>query len=141
MSLDRQSQIEYLLEHFQHPHHRGAMPDADAHVEGGHPGCSDVITIYLKFNGNQLDQISFMGEGCTVSQASASILTDLVQGMSIRELEELDHTILVDELGEEVIRTRPRCSTLSLDVLKAALREYRNKLRNMPSEQHRIICE
>jgi nitrogen fixation NifU-like protein len=141
MSLDRQSQIEYLLEHFQHPHHRGAMSDADVHVEGGHPGCSDLITIYLKFAGDQLDQISFTGEGCTVSQASASILTDLVQGMSLGELEKLDHTMLIDELGEEVIRTRPRCATLSLDVLKAALREYQNKLRRAPPEQHRIISE
>lgn len=141
MSLDRQSQIEYLLEHFQHPHHRGEMADADVHVEGGHPGCSDVITIYLKFAGNRLDQISFTGEGCTVSQASASILTDLVQGMSIGALDALDYTILTEELGEEVIRTRPRCSMLSLDVLKATVRAHQNKLRQAPPEQPRVICE
>ena len=140
-ALDRQSQIEYILEHFQHPRNRGEMPDADAHVEGGHPGCSDVITMYVKFADDKLNKVSFVGEGCTISQASASILTDLVQGMSLAELEKLDYSILADELGEEVIRTRPRCSTLSIDVLKAAVREHLTQQRLIELALPRANCE
>src|SRR5438270_2301194 len=121
---DRQAQIEYLLEHYQHPHHRGEMPDADVHVQGGHEGCADIVTMYLKFDGDRVDKISFTGAGCTISQASASIMTELAQGKTIGEIEHMGHDALEEEIGHEVITTRPRCATLSLDVLKAAARKY-----------------
>lgn len=103
------------------------MPDADVHVEGGNPGCGDLIRIFLKIQSNRLEKISFVGEGCTISQASASMLTELVQGKTLEQLDALDHQIIVDVLGEESVNTRPRCATLSLDVLKAALKAYHKK--------------
>ena len=103
------------------------MEDADVDVEGGNPGCGDLITIYIKVQGDRLEKISFEGEGCTISMASASILTELVEGKSLEELQTLGHQILVDALGEESIKTRPRCATLGLDVLVAALKEYRKQ--------------
>ncbi len=127
--LSRQEQIEYILDHYENPRNRAVMPDADVHVEGGHPGCSDLITIYLKFNGDQIEKISFVGEGCTISQAGASIITELAEGKRVVEIENFDQHTLVDEMGEEAVRTRPKCATLGLDVLKAALRAHRNQQR------------
>jgi len=127
IALDRENQIEFILDHFENPRHYGEMSDADAEVEGGNPGCGDLITIYIKIQDDGLEKISFVGEGCTISMASASILTELVQGMTVEELNALDHQAIVDVLGEESVNTRPRCATLSLDVLKAALKEYRKK--------------
>jgi nitrogen fixation NifU-like protein len=126
---DRQAQIEYLLDHYQHPRNHGEMPDADVHVQGGHEGCADIITMYLKFDGAKVEKVSFTGAGCTVSQASASIMTELAQGKTIAQIDEMDHEALEEEIGHEVITTRPRCATLAMDVLKAATKKYRNEQR------------
>jgi len=126
-SVDRQSQIEFILDHYEQPRNYGEMPDADAHVEGGNPGCGDLITVYIKVQGDRIEKISFVGEGCTISLASTSMLTELVEGKTLEELQSLDHRTLIEVLGEESLNTRPRCATLGLDVLKAVLREYRRQ--------------
>jgi nitrogen fixation NifU-like protein len=125
--MDRQAQIEYVLDHYQHPRNRGEMADADVHVQGGHEGCADIVTMYLKFDGERIADVSFTGEGCTISQASASVMTEMVQGLSASDIEQMDYHVIGEELGEEVVRTRPRCATLSLDTLKAAVKEFRNR--------------
>jgi len=127
INVDRQSQIEFILDHYEEPRNYGEMTDADAYVEGGNPGCGDLVTVYIKIRGDRLEKMSFIGEGCTISQASTSILTELVEGKTLEELQLLDHQVLVDVLGEESLNTRPRCATLGLDVLKATLREYRRQ--------------
>ncbi len=124
---DRAAQLEFILDHYQNPRNHGEMADADVHVEGGQPGCSDLITMYLKFDGNRIVDVSFVGEGCTISQASASALTEQVKGMTIPEVEGLDHEFISDLVGEEVVQTRPRCATLGLDVVRAAIQAYRKK--------------
>jgi nitrogen fixation protein NifU and related proteins len=122
---DRSAQLEFIMDHYQNPRNHGEMPDADVHLEGGLPGCSDLITMYLKFDGDRIQDISFVGVGCTISQASASALTEQVKGMSIAEVNQLNHESISDMLGEEVVQTRPRCATLSLDTLRAAIAEHR----------------
>ena len=124
---DRAAQLEYILDHYQNPRNSGAMPDADVHLEGGHSGCSDVVTMYLKMDGDRIGKISFEGSGCTISQAAASIVTEHVQGKTVSEIEAMDYQVLSDEIGDELVKTRPRCATLGLDTLKATLQEYRKK--------------
>ena len=79
-SPDRQEQIEILLDHFRNPTHHGQLEDATVIMPGGNPGCGDVITIYLKPNadGSVVDDVTWEGEGCTISQAAASILMEMV---------------------------------------------------------------
>jgi nitrogen fixation protein NifU and related proteins len=126
MSLeDRNAQIEYIVEHYENPHNYGELTGAVVTRKGGQPGCGDVVTIYLKMDGDRIADISYTGEGCTISQAATSILTDEVKGKSIDEVERLDYHAISDWVGEEVVQTRPRCATLGLDTLKAALQEYR----------------
>lgn len=125
--MDRQEAIEYLLDHYQHPRNQGSMNDADVTMPGGNPGCGDVVTIYLKINpaGDRVERVTFEGQGCTISQSAASILTEMVPGKSLDEIEEMDFNDMIDELGREVVSTRPRCATLALGTLKAALIKYR----------------
>lgn len=127
--MDRQEAIEYLLDHYENPRNREAMPDADITMPGGNPGCGDVVTVYLKVSpdGNSVDKVSFEGEGCTISQAAASILTEMVQGKSLNDVDEMDFNDMIDELGREVVKTRPRCATLALGTLKAAVVQYRKQ--------------
>jgi len=125
--LDRQAAIEIILEHYQSPHHRGPIADADVMMPGGNPGCGDVVTIFLKVdkNADKVEKVTFVGEGCTISQAAASILTDMVEDTPLGEIEEMDYHVMMDTLGQEVAQTRPRCSTLALGTLKAAIKKYR----------------
>src|SRR5205823_12217678 len=117
----------YVLDHYQNPRNRREMPDADVEMSGGHPGCADTLTMYLKFDGERVADVSFVGEGCTISQASASAMTELVKGMTAAQIEQMDYHIVEDELGEEVVKTRPRCATLSIDVLKSAVKERHHR--------------
>jgi len=128
--LDREAQIEYLLDRYERPHHKRALPDADVSIEGGNPGCGDIVHLHLQFDGDRLVDVSFEGEGCTISQASADILLDEVQGMTIEQLEGFTHEQLMEILGKEIVQNRTRCAMLSLDTLKQALRRrYEERVR------------
>jgi nitrogen fixation NifU-like protein len=120
--VDRATLIARLLNHYEHPCHRGPLVDADVTLTGGHPDCGDVVTIYLKVEPpDHIAAISFEGHGCTISQAAASILTELAVGATFAAVEALTLDEMIDLLGREVVGTRPRCATLALQILKAAI--------------------
>lgn len=125
--MQRQEAIDYLLDHYQNPRNRGPLDQADVAMPGGNPGCGDVVTIYLKVNesGDSVERVTFEGEGCTISQAAASIVTEMVAGRPFTEIDEMDFNDMIDKLGREVVSTRPRCATLALGTLKAAITKYR----------------
>ena len=124
--MDRQEYIEFILDHFQHPRNRGRMPDADAQLGGGNPGCGDLITVYLKIGDDgRIEQATFEGQGCTISQAAASLVTEMVTGQPLDDVLALDYDAIIDELGREVVMSRPRCATLALGTVKAAAASYK----------------
>ncbi len=123
---DRQAFIDNILDHYEHPRHRGQLPDATVTIKGGNPGCGDVITAYLKLDPADHDRIidvSFEGEGCTISQAAASILSEQIIGKPLAEVTAMDHEAFVEDLGREVVINRLRCATLALNTVKAAERK------------------
>lgn len=125
--MDRQEQIEYILEHFQQPRHQGTLDPADVTMPGGNPGCGDVVTIYLNVDrtSDTIKDIAFEGEGCTISQAAASILLEDIAGKPLSTVDSLDYNDMIERLGREVVSTRPRCATLALGTVKAAIKKYR----------------
>ena len=125
--MDRQEAIENLLDHYERPRNQGAMDDADVTLPGGNPGCGDVVTIYLKLDpeGERVERVTFEGQGCTISQAAASMLTEMVEGQPVALVDQMDFNDMIDHLGREVVSTRPRCATLALGTLKAAVTKYR----------------
>ena len=128
LTLDRQEAIEFLLDHYQNPRNHGPLDPVDVTMPGGNPGCGDIVTIYLKVNdgGDLIEHVTFEGTGCTISQAAASILTEMVEGRPLIEVDDMDFNDMIDQLGREVVSTRPRCATLALGTLKAAITQYRN---------------
>ena len=112
--------MEFILDHYENPRHKGPLPDAEAVVEGGNPGCGDIVKVHLKVNDGHL-VATFEGEGCTISQASASYLMDEVNGKTLEEVQAIDHETLMENLGKEIVQQRTRCATLSLDTLRAAI--------------------
>jgi len=134
--MDRQSQIEILLDHFNNPRNKKKLESPDVDLPGGNPGCGDVVRIYLKVDDGQdpqrVGEVAFEGSGCTISQAAASILMEMMNGERppLDEILAMDFEDMVDVLGRETVSSRPRCATLALGTLKAAVKRYqRNKLR------------
>lgn len=127
--MDRQEYIDHILDHFQNPRHRHRMEDADVQLGGGNPGCGDLITMYLKIEDDRVSEASFEGEGCTISQAGGSIVSELVWGMTLDEVKELDIETMNDEMGDDVVKSRVRCATLALGTVQAAIDQYRNDRR------------
>jgi len=124
--MDRQSQIDYLVDLYQNPTHRGPMADADASMDGGNPGCGDILTYHIKVGADgQLEAISFEGEGCTISQAAAELVATESEHHSLDEIEAMSHDEIVDLLGRDIVMSRPRCATLALGTLKSAVKQYR----------------
>lgn len=125
--MDRTEVLEYILDHYQNPRNYGEMTEADVSFQGGNPGCGDIVKLFLKFDGDRLEKITYTGEGCTISQAATSMLTELVGGYTIEEIENLDYSLVVELLSEELVKTRPKCSTLGLDTLKIATKKYQQE--------------
>jgi nitrogen fixation NifU-like protein len=129
--VDRQTAIARLLDHYEHPRNNGPLDAAAAVVEGGHADCGDRVTIYLAVDSGDetITNVTFEGQGCTISQASASILTEIAAGRPLSEIDQLDDTAMIDMLGREIVRTRTRCATLALNTLKTAIHKYRRDQR------------
>ncbi len=138
--MDRETRLAWLVDHYRRPRHRGALPDADARVPGGNPGCGDIITLHLKAeqgagSGEQgrIAAVSFEGVGCTLSQAAASILAERINKdrPSFEEILEYPPEQMIDLLGRDIAEARPGCALLALGTLKAAVKtvEMNRKLR------------
>ena len=128
MSMSREEAIEFLMEHYQHPYHKGHLEDADISLSGGSPGCSDVVTMQARFDEDgKLKEVYFEGEGCTVSMAAASYVSEITEGKTPDEIEAMSFEDLIDALGREVVMTRPTCATTALGTLKKGVHEYHRK--------------
>jgi nitrogen fixation NifU-like protein len=124
--MDRQERIDLILDHHDKPRHRGALSEASAVYTGGNPGCGDVITVYLAVDGpGQPVKLSFEGEGCTISQASASMVMELLHGRPLHEVEAATPDALLAKLGPDIAKARERCATLAFNTVKHACLEYR----------------
>ncbi|GLV56374.1 iron-sulfur cluster scaffold-like protein [Dictyobacter sp. S3.2.2.5] len=123
--MNRQEAIDFLLDHYENPRNQGEIEHPDVNLNGGNPGCADVITMQASFGEDgKLKEIAWDGTGCTISRAAASYVTEMVQGMSAEEIENITFEDLMDQLGREVVMTRPTCATLALGTLKKGVHEF-----------------
>jgi nitrogen fixation NifU-like protein len=126
---------EIVLDHFQRPRNRYALEDATIEEHIDNPLCGDHVTIYANVHDDALEEISFTGRGCSISQASASMLTEQLKGASRHEAEQRIEAFLKmmrtqenEDLGElaalkGVVQTpnRTRCATLAWEAMQRAL--------------------
>jgi nitrogen fixation NifU-like protein len=123
--MDRQEAIEFLLDHYENPRNNGPLEHANVSLTGGNPGCADIITMHARVGEDgKLEAVNWEGEGCTISRAAASYVTEITQGMTAEEVEAMTFEDLIDQLGRELVMTRPTCATLALGTLKQGIHEY-----------------
>ena len=122
----RQDFIEFILDHYENPRNHGPLSPASIAMKGGNPGCGDIITLYLRIHSDTqvIEEITFTGEGCTISQAAASLTTTYIKGQSLAFVRTWGASDLLEDLGPSVMRSRRRCATLALHTLRAALTQY-----------------
>jgi nitrogen fixation NifU-like protein len=114
---------EDILDHYEHPHHHGALADADISIGDNNPSCGDRISIDVKLSPDRarIADIAFSDDGCVISQAATSMLMDAVLGKSVDEVQQLDRRAVLDLLGLRLTPTRVKCAVLGLKVLQAGL--------------------
>ncbi len=84
---------DVILDHYKHPHGRG-LRDGDAEVHHVNPTCGDEITLRVRYDGETIADVSYESQGCSISQASASVLNDLLVGVDLAEARRIQTTFL-----------------------------------------------
>lgn len=111
---------EIIIDRYQNPHFRGELDPHDITFEDSNPLCGDELRIDVRINGEEkIVEARFSGRGCAISQASADLLLEHVQGKSLEEVKALSKEDVLNLLGIELGPVRLKCALLSLKVLKA----------------------
>ena len=129
---------EVILDHNKHPRNFGEIEGADRHADGYNPLCGDRLAVYLNLDGDRIVDVAFLGSGCAISKASASLMTDAVKGKTVAEARDLFgrfHAMITDDADTEApgevgklavfagVRdypTRVKCASLAWHTLRAA---------------------
>jgi len=118
MSMDYR---EYILDHYRNPRNYGKLEHPDAHAEDFNPLCGDQLTIDLQIAGDQVMAVRFQGRGCAISQAAASMLSEMIEGKTVQEVVALSKDDILEALGISISPARTKCAFLSLRVLHRGL--------------------
>lgn len=116
---------EIILDHYRNPRNKGKLPDADVSIHDSNPLCGDEIDIHLKVDGDKIKDVKFEGRGCAISQASASMLTEMVMGKPLTSIKDLSKEDILETIGLTSLGpARIKCALLSLKVLKLGMVKY-----------------
>ncbi len=108
-----------IIDHYQNPRNYGTLEHPDISYEDSNPVCGDEIRMDLQIRDGRVTDARFNGHGCSISQASASMLTEEIIGKTLEEVKQIDKQYLLDMLGIPLGPVRLKCALLSLKVLKA----------------------
>ena len=116
---------EIILDHYRNPRNKGKIDNADVVIHDSNPLCGDQIDIYLKVVEGQIKDIKFDGKGCAISQASASMLTEMVMDKPLTTAKDISKDEVLENIGlTNLGPARIKCALLSLKVLKMGMIKY-----------------
>jgi nitrogen fixation protein NifU and related proteins len=118
MSMDYR---EYILDHYRNPRNYGKLEQPDAHAEDSNPLCGDQLAIDLQIEGDRVAAVRFQGRGCAISQASASMLSEMIEGQPVEDVVKLGKDDILEALGIPISPARTKCAFLCLRVLHRSL--------------------
>ncbi len=129
---------ELILEHYKKPRNKGSLPPPVITAEGLNPSCGDELELFLRVEDDKITAVKFTGEGCAISQSSASMMTEAIQGKTLAEVRELTQAFKdmihgsepVESLGDlkmlqgiSKLHARVKCATLAWVTLEQALEQ------------------
>lgn len=116
---------EIILDHYRNPRNKGKIDNADVKIHDSNPLCGDKIDIYLKIKDGNIYDIKFDGKGCAISQASASMLTEMVMKKPLTNAKDITKEDILENIGlMNLGPARIKCALLSLKVLKMGMIKY-----------------
>ena len=109
---------QQILDHYKNPRNKGEMPDPDFSHTGENPSCGDTITVNVSLEDDDetIEYVSFTGDGCAISQASASMLSERLPGTTLSELEAMGTDDITEMLGVDISPMRIKCAVLARQV-------------------------
>ena len=130
MALGSDMYRQQILDHYRNPRNYGELEDPTFSHVGENTSCGDEITVDVELDdaGEVVEDVAFRGEGCAISQAAASLLTDEVRGMTLEELYALDRDDVLELLGVEVTPMRIKCAVLAEKVLQDGAKLYEGEV-------------
>lgn len=116
---------ENILDHYRHPHNTGRIANATFANRELNPLCGDTIELFVKLDDTQrVEDVKFIGKGCAISQASVSLLSDVIKGKTLEELKDLKREDVLNLLGIPIGVVRMKCALLSLKTLQKGIEAY-----------------
>ncbi|MDE2481898.1 MAG: SUF system NifU family Fe-S cluster assembly protein [bacterium] len=111
---------DFILDHYRNPRNCGHLDAPSASAEDVNPLCGDRIRMELDVRDGLIADVRFSGQGCAISQASASMLTESIKGMRLEDAAKLSKDVVLENVGIGISPTRMKCAMLGLRVLKSA---------------------
>jgi nitrogen fixation NifU-like protein len=112
---------DHILDHYKHPRCHGTIEQPDARVEDANPLCGDKLRMDFRFEDGRVAEVRFMGSGCSISLASASLLCEAIEGKPLDEVKAITRQDVLDLLGiDDLGPVRSKCAMLALKTVKAA---------------------
>jgi len=112
---------EYILDHYRNPRNYGTLEEPTVHAEDSNPLCEDQLAMDLLVESDHVAEVRFKGRGCAISQASASMLSEMIEGKPVEEVVQLGKDDVLEALGIPISPARTKCAFLSLRVLHLGL--------------------
>ena len=116
---------EIILDYYRYPRNKGTLVHPQIHARDSNPLCGDVVEMQLELDEKKsVKDVKFDGQGCAISQASASMLTELVKGKSLDDVRKISKEDILSLIGGQLTAVRLKCALLSLKVLKTGIYDY-----------------
>lgn len=112
---------ENILDHYKHPRNHGTLEHPDITYKDANPLCGDELQMDFKVADGRIDQVRFSGHGCSISQASASMLCENIEGKTLDEVKKISRDDVLEMLGIELGPVRLKCALLALKTMKAGI--------------------
>lgn len=112
---------ENILDHYREPRHFGKLENPNISFRDKNPVCGDDIQLDLRVENGKVVEVAFSGKGCSISMASASMLTEMLLDRDVEDLKKFDKQELLDEIGIDLGPVRIKCALLPLKVLKGGI--------------------
>lgn len=126
---------EIIMDHYKNPRNFGKLEGADFSAEDNNPLCGDHVEMAVKVSDGKVADVKFIGRGCAISMAAASIITELIQGLSMEDLRKFDKEHLLEAMGNpDLGPVRVKCALLPLKTLKLGLYTYLSKDTGTPAK-------